>query len=140
MNRNLNCVTLCSIRHIAGLTSVRAENICKYRLENGPFKSREELKKVKQIGIKSFVQCAGFIRIEPSTADIDDYNLLDSTWVHPESYDVAGKIMKKCRLSEKAIGSSQFIDKIKNFKSSNSLEHLAKELNRPADRVSFFID
>lgn len=86
-----------TFRHIAGLNATRAENILKYRMENGPFKSRDELKKVKSIGDKTFTQCAGFVRIEPLTANVTKYNLLDSTWVHPESYRTAEKIMKNLK-------------------------------------------
>lgn len=60
----------------------RAENIIKYRTEIGPFQTREELKKVKAIGPKTFEQCAGFIRIDQTTAKIKGKsNILDSTWV-----------------------------------------------------------
>lgn len=123
-------------RHISGLTEVRAENICKYRAENGPFKSREDLKKVKLIGGKTFEQCAGFLRIEPTTAEIDNYNLLDSTWIHPESYNLAERIMKKCNVKKQNIGTSAFIDKIKEFLLNNSIEELANEFKQPKERVS----
>lgn len=104
-------------------------------MENGPFKSREELKKVKLIGSKTFEQCAGFLRIEPSTEDIDGYNLLDSTWIHPESYNLTEQIMKKCNVKKLNIGSAAFIGKIKEFLLKNSLEQLAKEFKQPKERV-----
>lgn len=50
-------------RHIAGLNANRAKNIIEWREKNGPFINREQLKKVKGLGPKSFQQCAGFIRI-----------------------------------------------------------------------------
>lgn len=50
-------------RHIAGLNANRAKNIIEWREKNGPFVNREQLKKVKGLGPKSFQQCAGFIRI-----------------------------------------------------------------------------
>lgn len=87
-------------RHIAGMNEQRAQNIIKYRTDNGPFKSRDDLKKVKSIGAKTFEQCAGFIRIDCATANLNGkYNILDSTWVHPESYDLTVKIMNKLKLS-----------------------------------------
>jgi uncharacterized protein len=60
-----------------------------YREENGRFRSRRELLKVKKLGEKAFEQAAGFLRIPESE------NLLDNTSVHPESYDVAKKILEK---------------------------------------------
>lgn len=64
------------------MNAARAENIIKYRTEIGPFQTREELKKVKAIGPKTFEQCAGFIRIDQTTAKIKGKsNILDSTWV-----------------------------------------------------------
>lgn len=121
---------------MAGLTAVRAENIIKHRTENGPFKSREELKKVKQIGDKTFTQCAGFVRIEPLTAGIDKYNLLDSTWVHPESYDIAKRIITSSGLTMDQIGSAVFIAKVKGFAQKNPIHALAMDMSMPEERVS----
>lgn len=126
-------------RHVAGLTQVRAENIFEYRTKNGPFKSREEIKKVKLIGEKTFEQCAGFLRIVPKPEQLKGYNLLDSTWIHPESYNLAEKIMSKCNLKKDNIGSSKFIAKIKDFKLSNNLDQLAKEFKQSKEKVSVAI-
>lgn len=120
-------------RHVAGLTESRAENIFKYRAENGPFKSREELKKVKLIGDKTFEQCAGFLRIDPTADGLVD--LLDSTWVHPESYTLAEQIMYECNVKKKDIGTVPFIAKIKGFMEKNSIEDLAKDFSKPKERV-----
>lgn len=126
--------------HIAGLTASRAENIINHRAKHGPFKSREELKNVKSIGEKTFLQCAGFIRIEPLTANVGpSYNLLDSTWVHPESYSVAKDIIKKLRLSTKDIGSSAFVAEIQNYLDDNehTIDQLSTEYGVPEERVSY---
>lgn len=131
--------------HIAGLSASRAENIIKYRNEIGPFKSRDELLKVKSIGPVSFLQCAGFVRIEPLTANIPKdskkYCVLDSTWVHPESYDVAKKIIRKLGFTLSDIGSAPIIAKIKNYLDENDLnmERLSSEYGIPAERVSDLI-
>lgn len=121
---------------MAGLTEVRAENIIKHRTEKGPFKSREELKTVKQIGDKTFIQCAGFVRIEPLTAGINKYNLLDSTWVHPESYDIAKRIITGSGLTLKEIGSAVCIAKVKEFEQKHPLHALAKDMSKPEERVT----
>lgn len=134
---DVNTTSVTLLRHVAGLTETRAENICKHRMENGPFKSRDELKKVKLIGGKTFEQCAGFLRIDPSSADgMKNFNRLDATWVHPESYALAERIMKKCGVKKEDIGTSSFIAKVREFAGKNSIDELAKEFNQPKERVS----
>jgi len=70
------------LTYVSGLGPQLAQNIIDYRNENGPFKSREQLKKVHRLGAKAFEQAAGFLRIR------DAVNPLDSSAVHPESYHV----------------------------------------------------
>jgi uncharacterized protein len=72
------------LMYVSGLGPQLAQNIVDYRSENGPFKSRQELKKVHRLGAKAFEQAAGFLRIR------DAINPLDSSAVHPESYHVVG--------------------------------------------------
>ncbi len=80
---DLNTASAVLMQHVAGVSKKIANNIVEYREENGSFKDRNQLLKVPGIGAKTFEQCAGFMRIyEPS-------NILDSTCVHPESYDTA---------------------------------------------------
>jgi competence ComEA-like helix-hairpin-helix protein len=133
---DINTASVCLLSHVAGLTAKRAENVVKHRQQHGPFKSREDLKKVKFIGDKTFVQCAGFVRIEPLTAGVkDDYNFLDSTWVHPESYELANMIMRRCDLTNSSVGSGRFIEKIKRFAAVSASEALEKEFKQPFERV-----
>ena len=76
------------LTYVSGINGRIAENILNYQRENGEIKSREELKKIKGIGAKTFEQCAGFLRIvgpEP----------LDNTAVHPESYSIARVLMEE---------------------------------------------
>lgn len=115
----------------------RAQNIIKYRVENGPFKSRDELKKVKAIGSKTFEQCAGFIRIDLSTSKHrGKYNVLDSTWVHPESYDLARKVLITLNLSLNDIGKEAFISRIKLALSEHgTIAKLAAQYHAPDQRV-----
>lgn len=119
------------------MNSARAENVIKYRSENGPFKSREEVKKVKSIGEKTFEQCAGFIRIEFTTAANDKYNIFDATWVHPESYTLAKKIITNLHLSLKEIGTKQFIARIEQTRSERGVtQKMATEFRVPEERVN----
>lgn len=81
---------------VSGLGPALAENIVRHRKENGPFKSRKELKKVPRMGDKTFEQCAGFLRIREA-----EYPL-DRSAVHPESYAIVEKMAKDlgCSLAE----------------------------------------
>lgn len=82
----LNTASKQLLSYISGVGKMLAENIIKYRNENGAFKSRDELKKVSRFGIKAFEQSAGFLRIR------DAVNPLDRTAVHPESYAIVEKM------------------------------------------------
>lgn len=85
---DLNTATPSLLTHISGINTSIADNIVAYREENGEFKTRKELLKVKRLGQKAFEQCAGFLRVMESD------NPLDNTSVHPESYDVAKKLIE----------------------------------------------
>jgi uncharacterized protein len=76
------------LTYVSGLGPQLARNIIDYRTENGPFRSRRELLKVKRMGEKAFEQSAGFLRIRSAE------NPLDSSAVHPESYHVVEKMAK----------------------------------------------
>jgi protein Tex len=84
------------LTYVSGLGPQLAKNIVDYRAENGPFRSRRELTKVKRMGDKAFEQAAGFLRIR------DAVNPLDSSAVHPESYHIVEKMAAdlKCSVAE----------------------------------------
>ncbi len=81
------------LSYVSGLGPVLAKNIISYRDENGPFHTREELKKVPRLGDKVFEQAAGFLRIRGAK------NPLDSSSVHPESYHIVEKMAKDTNAS-----------------------------------------
>ena len=108
---DLNTASYSLLEHIAGISKTVAKNIIAYREENGAFKSRTELKKVKRLGPSAFVQCAGFMRIE------DGKNPLDNTGVHPESYDTCKKMLE-------ILGYS--LDDVKNKNISDIEERVGK--------------
>lgn len=85
---DLNTASPALLSYVAGISSSVAHNIVEYRNEIGPFRSRQELLKVKRLGLKTFEQCAGFLRIR------DGSEPLDNTGVHPESYHLAEKILQ----------------------------------------------
>ncbi len=87
---DLNTASVPLLSHVAGLSAATAKNIVAYREENGAFSSRRQLLKVPKLGPKAFQQCAGFLRVAESQ------NVLDNTGVHPESYDAAEGLLKRC--------------------------------------------
>lgn len=76
------------LSYVSGLNSTIAENVVKFRNDNGPFKSRRELRKVPRLGEKTFEQAAGFLRIR------DADNPLDASAVHPERYEIVERMAK----------------------------------------------
>ena len=84
---DLNTATPSLLKYVSGVSKTVANNIVKYRDENGKIKTRKELLKVSKLGPAAYTQCAGFLRIPESK------NPLDNTSVHPESYETAEKIL-----------------------------------------------
>ena len=114
---DVNTASAPLLKYVSGVSSTVAKNIVEYREANGPFKSRSEFKKVPKLGPKAFEQCAGFMRIPNAK------NPLDSTSVHPESYDAAKKLLEKigCEVKDEAA--------IKSFeKSIDNKTELAEEI------------
>lgn len=83
----LNTASPAILQHIAGISSTVAKNIVAFRQENGGFTSRKQLLKVPRLGPAAFTQCAGFLRLNGAK------NPLDNTSVHPESYELAERII-----------------------------------------------
>ena len=94
---DLNTASPSLLSYISGINSAIAKNIVAYREENGAFTSRKQLLKVSKLGEKTFKQCAGFMRIR------DAENPLDSTAVHPESYEITEKMLDKLGLTKDVI-------------------------------------
>lgn len=90
---NLNTATKQILTHISGLGPALADNIVKYRAANGDFRTRKELLNVPRLGNKAFEQAAGFLRV------VGGDNPLDSTAVHPESYNIVIRMAKDCGVS-----------------------------------------
>ena len=86
---NINTASKSLLGYVSGINKGIAENIVKYREENGEFKNREQIKNVPKLGPKAFEQAVGFLRLPEST------EVLDSTSIHPESYKLAKALIKE---------------------------------------------
>jgi uncharacterized protein len=75
--------------YVSGLNQLIARRIYEFRRDNGPFRSREEFRKVPGLGEATFVQAAGFLKV------FSGENPLDATWIHPESYDLTKRLLEK---------------------------------------------
>ena len=119
---NLNTATPSLLNYVSGLSKTVASNIVKYREEKGKFKNRKELLKVSKLGPAAFTQCSGFLRIPGGD------NPLDNTSVHPESYDIAKKILEKMGYDVKNFENVDKNEMIRKIKAIN-ISELASELN-----------
>ena len=119
---DLNTATPSLLSYVSGINKTIANNIVKYRDENGKLKERKELLKVPKLGKVAFEQCAGFIRI------FDGKNPLEITAVHPESYDVAEKLLKKIGYDKSDLVDKEKLNQIKAHLSALNVENTAKEL------------
>ena len=120
------------LTYVSGLGPQLAQNIVDYRSENGPFRGRKELLKVKRMGEKAFEQSAGFLRIRNAE------NPLDSSAVHPESYHVVEKMSEDLGCEVKELITN--VDKRKEIKLENyvtpvtglpTLKDIVEELAKP---------
>ncbi|QTV04752.1 Tex family protein [Faecalibacter bovis] len=129
---NVNTASKHLLNYVSGIGEKLAENIVIYRTENGPFESREELKKVPRLGGKAFQQASAFLRIK------DAKNPLDNSAVHPESYPIVKKMAKDLKVNvEDLILNNELIAKIDIHKYITdevgipTLEDILKELEKP---------
>ena len=134
---DLNTASASLLEYISGISKALAKNIVAYREENGAFTNRKQLLKVAKLGPKAFEQCAGFMRIKGGD------NPLDSTSVHPESYQAAEKLLTSLGYQPEEIlagGLTGISKKIANPKKLSkelgigeiTLLDIAKELEKPA--------
>ncbi|MED3644406.1 Tex family protein [Caldifermentibacillus hisashii] len=103
---NVNTASSSLLQYVSGLSKTVANNIKKYREENGKFKNRDELKKIPRLGEKTYEQSIGFLRV------VDGDEPLDRTSIHPENYPVVRRLLEKLGFSTTDIGSEKLIQRL----------------------------
>lgn len=129
---NLNTASQWLLTYVSGLGPSLAQNIVRYRRENGPFRSRKELMKVPRLGAKAFEQSAGFLRIKGGNEP------LDNSAVHPERYALVERMARDqgCSVAE-LMANKELRDKIdiENYVSDDvglpTLRDIMQELDKP---------
>ncbi|MFA6989208.1 MAG: helix-hairpin-helix domain-containing protein, partial [Candidatus Gastranaerophilaceae bacterium] len=128
----LNTASSELLSYVSGIGNAIAQNIVKFRKENGDFKNRKQLLKVAKLGNKAFEQCAGFLRIRNCE------NHLDNSAIHPESYHIVEKMAKDLKVkTEELIGNEELISKIRisNYVTEEigllTLQDIVSELKKP---------
>ena len=136
---DVNTATPSLLSYVSGINKTVANNIVKYRDENGKIKERKELLKVSKLGKTAFEHCAGFIRI------FDGKNPLETTAVHPESYDIAEKLLALIGYKKEDLTNKETLKEIKtklenlNIKETSAklevgemtLKDIISELSKP---------
>ena len=119
---DVNTATPSLLSYVAGVNKTIANNIVKYRDENGKIKERKELLKVPKLGRVAFEQCAGFIRVP------EGKNPLETTAVHPESYETAEKLLELIGYNKKDLNDKEKLKEIKEKLAYIKIDKTAKEL------------
>ena len=119
---DVNTATPSLLQYISGINKTIANNIVKYRDENGKIKERKELLKVPKLGKAAFEQCAGFIRV------FDGKNPLEVTAVHPESYEIAEKLLNKIGYQKEDLTDKEKLKEIQDKLAQIKVEETVKEL------------
>jgi uncharacterized protein len=110
------------LRYVSGMNQLTARKVFEHRRQHGPFKNRQQLKEVPGIGEGTFVQATGFLKIS------DGDNPLDATWIHPESYEVAGQILAKFGCAVSDLRDKEKLASLAERVAQVDLEQMAKEL------------
>ena len=116
---NINTASWALLSFVSGIKKNVAKNLVDYRHENGDFKDRKELKKVKGLGTKAFEQMAGFVVVPNSK------NPLDNTIIHPESYHIAETILKEANCKVDDLKSN--LDEVRQKLKTVDLDKIIKE-------------
>jgi len=127
---NINTASTSLLKYVSGITKKNIDKIIEYRESNGKFNSREEIKKKKILSDKVYEQAIGFLRITEGN------NVLDSTSIHPESYDITLKLLNELGFSLNDIGTENLILKLDSI----DLEEYKNKLNTDIYTLQDIVD
>ena len=131
---DVNTATPSLLSYVSGINGTIAKNIVKYRDENGEIKQRKDLLKVPKLGPTAFKQCAGFIRV------FNGKNPLEVTAVHPESYDVAEKLLTNLGYSVDSLTEKNSLEKLREELSKVDVVKMSDELGVGGLTLKYIID
>jgi uncharacterized protein len=118
----LNSASTPLLRYVSGMNQLTARRVYEHRQQNGPFKSRQQLLDVSGLGNATFVQAAGFLKI------VGGDEPLDATWIHPENYEAAKKLLEKLGIDSTGVAGGANADKIREAVAPLDSTALATEL------------
>src|SRR4051812_49039413 len=117
----LNSASTPLLRYVSGMNQLTARRVYEHRQQNGPFKSRQQLMEVSGLGNATFIQAAGFLKI------VGGDQPLDATWIHPESYEAATKLLAKLGIDPVTVTSGASAAQIREAVAALDRQGLAAE-------------
>ncbi len=119
---DLNTASIPLLRHVSGLNQLTARRVVERRTTQGPYTSRAQLMEVEGVGPATFTQAAGFLKIGGGESP------LDRTWVHPESYPAAEKLLEKLGFTAEIVRDRERLAELHAKLDEANIPELAKEL------------
>ena len=119
---DLNTASIPLLRHVSGLNALTARRLVEHRTANGPFINRDQVKEIEGVGPATYTQAAGFLKIPGAS------NPLDRTWIHPESYETATKVLEKLGFTPDVIVNRDQLPALHEKMNGTDLPELAREL------------
>jgi uncharacterized protein len=119
---DVNSASSALLRYVSGMNQLTARRVYEHRQQSGPFKCRQQLMDVSGFGEATFVQAAGFLKIDKGEEP------LDATWIHPENYEAARKLLEKLGVEPASLTEPGTADRIRELTAPLDRQQLADEL------------
>jgi uncharacterized protein len=131
---DLNTASMPLLQYVSGLNQLRARNIVEHRARNGPFRNREQLKDIAGIGPTVFTQAAGFLKLSGGDQP------LDTTWIHPESYPTALKVLDRLGFTGEVLNDRTAREALRAHFAEIDVESISVELGVGVPTVRDIVD
>ena len=119
---DVNSASSALLRYVSGMNQLTARRVYEHRQQHGPFKSRQQLLDVSGFGDATFVQAAGFLKIDQGAEP------LDATWIHPENYAAARKLLEKLGIEPASLAEPGTADRVRELATPLDRQQLADDL------------